>query len=83
MQTRTIEVFTAGCPLCEETLRLVRDAVDACGCDVIERRCEGDACCEPAKRYGIEKMPSVVVDGGTVFEGKINARQAELLKVGS
>ena len=36
---RRIEVFTAGCPLCNETLALIKKAVAACGCEVIERRC--------------------------------------------
>ena len=32
---RKIEVFTAACSICEDTLRVVRDAVSACGCEVI------------------------------------------------
>jgi len=36
---RKIEVFTAACSLCEDTVRLVKDAVASCGCEVIERRC--------------------------------------------
>jgi len=61
-------------------LRLVREAVRDCGCEVVERRCAGDACCTPAKRYGIRAMPSVVVDGEVVFEGRITPAQAALLK---
>lgn len=80
MSTRTIEVFSAGCPLCNETLKLIREAVGACGCAVVERRCEGDECCEPAKRYHIGKLPSVVVDGAIVFEGRVTPDQAALLK---
>jgi len=81
MSERMIEVFTAGCPLCDETLKRVRETVADCGCEVVERRCEGDECCEPAKRYGIRTMPSVVVDGEIVFEGRITAAQAALLKL--
>lgn len=80
MSTRTIEVFSAGCPLCNETLKLIREAVRACGCEVFERRCEGDERCEPAKRYDIGKLPSVVVDGAIVFEGRVTPDQAALLK---
>ncbi len=76
---RTIEVFSAGCPLCEDTLRLVRDAVSACGCEVVERRCSGSECCEEAKRDGIRAMPTVVVDGHIVFEGRITPAQGKLL----
>ena|SRR5437867_1469976 len=79
MKKRLIEIFTAGCPLCEQTLKLVKKAVSACGCQVIERRCSGQECCEPAKRYGIRAMPTVVVDGEIVFEGRISEAQANLL----
>ncbi len=79
MKKRLIEIFTAGCPLCEETMTLVKKAVSACGCEVVERRCSGTECCEPARRYGIRAMPTVVVDGEIVFEGRLNAAQANLL----
>lgn len=79
-QKRRIEVFTAGCPLCNETLELVKRSVSECGCDVIERRCTGDECCAEAKQYGVRAMPTVVVDGKIVFEGRISEAQAALLK---
>ena len=74
---RTIEVFTAGCPLCRETLDMVRDAVRECGCEVIERRCSGDECCPEAKEYGIKAVPTIVVDGVIVREGKPTREWAE------
>lgn len=77
--TRTIEVFTAGCPVCRETLDTVRAAVADCGCAVVERRCEGDTCCEPAQRYGIKAQPTIVVNGEIVFEGKPTPEQARTL----
>ncbi len=76
---KRIEVFNAGCPLCDETLKLVKDSVVACGCEVIERRCAGTECCAEAKQYGIRTMPTVVVNGQIVFEGRISAAQAALL----
>jgi glutaredoxin len=79
-QKRRIEVFTAGCALCSETLNLVKNSVSECGCEVIEVRCEGDEQCEAAKQYGITKMPTVVVDGRIAFEGRITPAQAELLR---
>ncbi len=77
--TRTIEVFTAGCPVCRETVDAVRAAVVDCGCEVIERRCEGDSCCEPAQRYGVKAQPSIVVNGAIVFEGKPTTEQVRTL----
>lgn len=78
-QKRKIEVFTAGCSLCNETVTLVKEAVISCGCEVIERHCEGTECCDEAKSYGVRAMPTVVVDGQIVFEGKISRAQAALL----
>lgn len=76
---RTIEVFTAGCPLCHETLRLVKDAVADCDCEVIERRCSGTECCDEAKQYDVKTMPTVVVEGRIKFEGRITREQAAWL----
>jgi hypothetical protein len=76
---RVIEVFTAGCPICRETLELVQKTVSSCGCEVIERRCEGETCCAPAKGYGIKALPSIVVDGKIAFEGRPTLEQAREL----
>lgn len=66
---RKIEVFTADCPLCKETLRLIKQ--EACPeCEIIEQRCSGKECCEPAKGYGIKAVPTIVVDGEVRFIGK-------------
>lgn len=50
---RKIEVFTAGCALCAETLGAVKKAVASCGCEVIERRCQGPELCAEAKQYRV------------------------------
>ncbi|CAN5525147.1 hypothetical protein BH18VER2_BH18VER2_10930 [soil metagenome] len=76
---RKIEVFCAGCPLCNETLELVRNAVSDCACEVIERRCTGSELCDEAKQYGVKAMPTVVVDGCIKFEGRISREQAASL----
>jgi hypothetical protein len=76
---RTIEVFTAGCSLCEDTVRLVSEAVSSCGCEVIERRCPSQQICEEGKAYGVRAMPTVVVNGAIIFEGRITSEQAALL----
>lgn len=66
---KRIEVFTADCPLCKETSRLLRQ--EACPeCEIIEQRCKGDECCEPAKKYAIKAVPTIVVDGKISFVGK-------------
>jgi len=59
---RKIEVFTAGCGLCDETVKLVRSmACASCDVDVLDTN---DATVvAKAKGYGIRRVPSVVVDG--------------------
>ena len=79
MAKRRIEVFTAGCALCEETVALIRESVTSCGCEVVERRCTDQDRCDEALQYGVRTMPTVVVDGEIVFEGRINKTQADLL----
>jgi len=75
---RKIEVFTAGCSLCDDTLRLVKEAVSSCGCEVIERRCPPQQMCEEGKAYGVRAMPTVVVNGAIIFEGRITREQVAL-----
>lgn len=69
---RTIEVFTAGCPLCEETLKAVQDAVSPCGCDVVARPVDGPE----AKAHGITAVPTIVVDGQVLHVGRPTPEQA-------
>jgi glutaredoxin 3 len=78
-EKRKIEVFSAGCPICAETLKLVKEAVSSCGCEVIERRCTSDEQCAEAKAYGVRSMPTVVVDGKIEFEGAVTRMQAASL----
>ncbi len=69
MSKRKVEVFTSGCYLCQETVKLVQDI--ACpDCDVtiydISEPCESRECLEKSKAYGITSVPTVVVDGKIV-----------------
>ena len=70
-----IEVFTAGCPLCSDTLKAVKEASKECGCEITEHRCEGSECCEPAKSYDIKAVPSIVIDGKVAHVGKLSAEE--------
>ena len=61
-QTRKIEVFSAGCPACEETISLIKGiACSSCKIEVLDMRQRKVA--ERAKAYGIGRVPAVVVDG--------------------
>ena len=61
MAKRQIEVFTAGCAVCEPTVRLVRQlACSDCEVTVHDVSKHG---AEAAQRYDIKSLPAVVVDG--------------------
>ncbi|MBI2860736.1 MAG: thioredoxin family protein [Chloroflexi bacterium] len=66
MTRRNVEVFTAGCPLCDEAVSMVRElACESCEVTVYDLRqgCATNECREKAARYGIHRVPAVVVDG--------------------
>jgi len=60
---RRIEIFIAGCPICEETVKLVQElACESCAVEVL------DVVRDPAARaksaqYGLKRLPAVVVGG--------------------
>ncbi len=60
--SRTVEVFTAGCPVCDETVELVnRVACPSCEVSVLDTNEPSVAA--RAKSLGIRSLPAVVVDG--------------------
>jgi len=59
---RKIEVFTAGCPICEETVSLVaRLACPSCAVAVLDVNDATTAA--RAKQLGVRSVPAVVIDG--------------------
>ncbi len=59
---RKIEVFSAGCPACEETIELVnRVACPSCEVSVLDMN-DPDVAAR-AKGLGIRSAPAVVIDG--------------------
>jgi glutaredoxin 3 len=60
---RQIEVFTAGCGICEEAVQVVQ-RIACSSCEVTVHNVAGDkAVEEKAKQYGVKRLPAVVVDG--------------------
>lgn len=60
---RLIEVFTAGCPLCDEAIRTVeRLACPDCEVVVRDLRAGGEAVSR-AQSLGVHTVPSVAVEG--------------------
>ncbi len=80
MSKRSVEVFTAGCPLCDETVKLVREL--ACSnCDVqvwdLRTGCATDECLEKAAQYGIHRVPAVVVNANWQSAARTSSRFRE------
>ncbi len=61
-QKRTIEVFSAGCPTCQETIDLV-NSVACPSCEVSVLDMNDQAVATRAKQLGIRSVPAVVIDG--------------------
>ena len=60
--TRQIEVFSAGCPICEETIQLInRVACPSCNVTILDMRDPQVA--SRAKSIGVHSVPAVVIDG--------------------
>lgn len=58
---RKIEVFSAGCPACEETIAMVNDL--ACeSCDIAVLDMHDPQVAKRAKSLGVRSVPAVVVN---------------------
>ena len=59
---RTIEIFSAGCPACEDTVALTNQV--ACpSCDVTVLDMKDPEVARRAKSIGIRSVPAVVING--------------------
>jgi hypothetical protein len=59
---RRVELFTAGCLVCEDTVKMVKDM--ACeSCEVIvynlNEACNSEDCLDKVKKFGIKRLPAV------------------------
>ena len=63
---RVIEVFTAGCSVCQPTVEIVQ-AMACSSCEVIvydlSKPCDTKECIQKAQQYGIKSLPAVAVNG--------------------
>ncbi len=58
---RQIEVFSAGCPLCEETIALVHQ-LSCTSCEVTVLDTHNPTIAARAKKLGIHSIPAVVIN---------------------
>ncbi len=83
MTKRQVEVFTAGCPVCDPAVQLVQElACPDCKVTVHDLRESG---VEKAREYGITRVPTVVVDGTIAAccqDGGVDRRQLQAAGIG-
>jgi glutaredoxin len=59
---RKIEIFSAGCPACQEAIDLV-NSIACPSCDVTVLDMKDRAVADRAKTLGVRSVPAVVIDG--------------------
>jgi glutaredoxin 3 len=59
---RKIEIFSAGCPACQQTINLV-NRIACASCDVTVLDMKDTAVADRAKTFGVQRVPAVLIDG--------------------
>jgi glutaredoxin 3 len=65
MPRRQVEIFSAGCPICEQTIHLLRKVADEF-CDITVLNVRDDTVATRARALGLCSFPAVVVEGELV-----------------
>jgi glutaredoxin 3 len=62
---RLIEVFSAGCPICDQAVAMVRSMLcPSCELRVLDTR--SDLVAARARHLGVQRLPAIAVDGSLV-----------------
>ena len=61
-QKRKVEIFTAGCSCCDETVSLVK-SIACASCEITVHKMKQESTAKRARELGIKRVPSVVIDG--------------------
>jgi glutaredoxin len=59
---RHVEIFTAGCPCCDEAVQLV-ERIACSSCEVTVSDMRDDAVTRRARDLGVRSVPAVAIDG--------------------
>ena len=59
---RKIEIFSADCPACQETIQMINSIADS-SCDVEILDIHREDVAAKARQFGIRSVPAVVIDG--------------------
>ena len=74
-----VEVFTAGCPACDDAVSLVKSlACDSCEVEVLDMK--ESSVSERAKGYGVRSVPAIVIDGKLAGCGSGRGPDADTLR---
>ncbi len=81
---RKIEIFSAGCPACDEAIQTVRRiACPSCETEVLDMH-QPDVAAR-AKQLGISRVPAIIIDGtvaGCCASGPIDEQVLRAARVG-
>ena len=81
MNKRQVEIFTANCPLCDETVKLVNElACSSCQVSVYDLSEPADLA--KAEQYGINGVPAIAINGRLMLTGKPNTDQLQAIGIG-
>ena len=61
-QKRRVEIFSAGCPVCDETVRRI-EALACPSCDVMVLDMSDAATARRARTLGVRSLPAIAIDG--------------------
>ncbi|MBW2148696.1 MAG: thioredoxin family protein [Deltaproteobacteria bacterium] len=62
MAKRKVEIFSAGCPLCDDVAAKVKD-LSCSSCEITINNLDKGQGVTEARAYGVTSVPAVVVDG--------------------
>ena len=62
MASRKVEIFSAGCSVCSETVELVK-RISCPSCEVTVLNMNDEKVAQRARSLGVRSVPAVVVDG--------------------
>ncbi len=60
---RKVEIFTAGCAICRDTISKIESAACCDGCETVIVDTQKTIGAERAKTLGISSLPAVAIDG--------------------
>ncbi len=78
-ELRKVEVFTAGCALCDDAVQLVQSlACPSCSVEVLDMQDESVQ--QKARQYGVTRVPAIAVDGTLADCCQGSAIDADMLR---